>query len=63
VLKLSGQVGSKKPMEVTQLFASDGATLSASSVAVKFKHQLMIGSLHSRLLICDIHDNPDFNSE
>ena len=47
-------------MEITQLFASDGATLSASSIAVKYKHQLMIGSAHSKLLICDIRDNPDF---
>lgn len=59
VLRLSGKVNTKTPMDITQVFASDGATLSASSVAVRFKNQILIGSVHSRLLICNL-DSPDY---
>jgi len=35
-------------------YMNDGSVLSASSAVVKFKNQILIGSVHSKLLLCDI---------
>jgi arylesterase/paraoxonase len=35
-------------------YMNDGSVLSASSSVVKYKNQILVGSVHSKLLICDI---------
>ncbi|EPB67779.1 hypothetical protein ANCCEY_13136 [Ancylostoma ceylanicum] len=43
-----------KSWEVTEPFIDDGRLLSASSVAVPFKNQLLIGSVFRQLVHCDV---------
>jgi len=35
-------------------YMNDGSQLSASSAVVKYKNQILIGSVHGKMLICDI---------
>ncbi|EYC25307.1 hypothetical protein Y032_0012g1815 [Ancylostoma ceylanicum] len=43
-----------KSWEVTEPFVDDGRLISASSIAVPFKNQLLIGSVCRQLVHCDI---------
>lgn len=52
VLKLHGRPGKK--WRLSEVYANDGATISGSSVALKHRGILMIGSIHDKLLVCDL---------
>ncbi|VDM85474.1 unnamed protein product [Strongylus vulgaris] len=46
-----------KTWEITEPFADDGRFISASSIAVPFKNQLLIGSVCRELVHCDIRSD------
>ena len=52
MLKLRGRPA--KEWSISEIYANDGATLSGSSVAVKVKDTLLIGSIHDKMLNCDL---------
>ena len=52
VLKMHGRPG--KNWTITGVYTNDGATLSASSSVLKFRDKLMIGSLHDKMLSCEL---------
>jgi arylesterase/paraoxonase len=35
-------------------YMNDGSVLSASSVAIKYKNQILIGTVHHKLMLCDV---------
>ena len=39
---------------MTEPYADDGDVLQASSVAVKYKQGMLVGTVHNGLLYCDI---------
>jgi hypothetical protein len=43
-----------KFVRMTEVFADDGAFFPASTVAVRFKQAMLVGSVYSKLLYCEL---------
>ncbi len=54
VLKVSARDGRFSQPTITQVYANDGATVSGTSVAMRFSSTVIIGSLYSRLISCEL---------
>lgn len=46
------------PFKITEIFSDDGTTITGSTISVIYENSLLIGSIASELLLCNI--NPDF---
>ena len=41
--------------QVTEVYSNDGSQLSGSTIAVEFKGRMLVGTVHTELLLCDVH--------
>lgn len=54
ILRIRGRVSRKQQWTIMEPYASDGASLSGSTVAIRYNQHLLIGSMHDKLLKCDL---------
>lgn len=54
VLRLTMSDGGAAVLNVTEVYSNDGRAFSGSSVGVNYRGQLLIGSVHTNMLLCQV---------
>ncbi|KAI0238979.1 hypothetical protein LSAT2_010268 [Lamellibrachia satsuma] len=54
VLRLTLSENSKVT-DITEVYCNDGRQISLASVAVRYRRYMLIGSVFTKLVLCDLH--------